>query len=162
MIMRNKCIRIGLVLGLALLLSGTTIVSSSFASPPSPAKALSISGTIYGLPLDGTGVVPVEGAQVFLIGGKLIGGITFALEKSAPTNEEGHYSFSDIPIGIFFVMARKPGEYIGSFRIVRLTPDQPTKQNQDITMIRIGGGNSSQTVDLSTTQLAPHEQLGVS
>ncbi len=142
-----------------MLFCGTTVVSSAIVVPSNPTRVVSLSGTVYGLPLDGTGVVPVEGAQVFLIGGKLMGGITFALEKSAPTNQDGYYSFSDIPVGIFFVLARKPGEYIGSFRIVRLTADQPTKQNQDITMIRIGGGNSSQLTSLYTTQLCTHQRL---
>lgn len=142
-----------------MLFCGTTIISSAIVVPPNPARVESLSGTVYGLPLDGSGVVPVEGAQVFLIGGKLMGGITFALEKSAPTTEDGYYSFSDIPVGIFFVLARKPGEYIGSFRIVRLTSDEPTKQNQDITMIRIGGGNSSQMTSLSATHLFAHKHF---
>lgn len=159
MSMRKNHVRIGLALGIVMLFCGTTVVSSSVLLPPNPVRMESISGTVYGLPLDGTGVVPVEGAQVFLIGGKIMGGITFALEKSAPTNQDGYYSFSDIPVGIFFVLARKPGEYIGSFRIVRLTSDEPTKQNQDITMIRIGGGNSSQMTSLSATHLFAYKHL---
>jgi hypothetical protein len=124
--------------------AGTTVVSSSLIHAPASLSTISVSGTIYGLPLDGTGPVPVENAKVSLFGGKLIGGITFAFEKSLPTNSEGYYSFSDIPVGIFFVFARKPGEYLPGFRLVRLTSSQPTKQNQDINMIRLGGGNSSQ------------------
>lgn len=141
--MKKKLLKISLVCGLIFLFVGTSMVSGFIAAPMNSEKTVSISGTIYGLPLDGSGAVPVEDARVFLIGGKLIGGLTFAIEKSAPTNEDGYYSFSDIPIGIFFVMARKPGAYIGSFRLVRLTADIPTKQNQDITMIRIGAGNNS-------------------
>jgi hypothetical protein len=95
----------------------------------------------------------VEGAKVTLMGGKLIGGLTFAIEKSLPTDATGYYSFSDIPIGIFFMLARKPGEYLPSFRVVRLTASQPMKQNQDINLIRIGGGNTSQT-HAATTALA--------
>ncbi len=156
--MRKNLGRSILALGIVLLFCGTTVGSSSMLVPPDPVRVVSLSGTVYGLPLDGTGVIPVEDAQVFLIGGKLMGGITFALEKSAPTNQEGYYSFSDIPVGIFLILARKPGEYIGSFRIVRLTSDEPTKQNQDITMIRIGGGNSSQMTRLSATHLFAHKQ----
>lgn len=156
--MKKNSLKRSLVLGVIFLFVGTTVVSGSIATTPNPARTVSISGTIYGLPLDGTGAVPVEDAKVFLFGGKIIGGITFAFEQSAPTSENGYYSFSDIPIGIFFVMARKPGEYIGSFRIVRLTPDQPTKQNQDITMIRIGGGNSSQLMHEITKVPSIHTQ----
>ncbi|KYK24783.1 hypothetical protein AYK25_01770 [Thermoplasmatales archaeon SM1-50] len=141
--MRTKLLKIGLVCGILFVLLGTPAVASLIQIEPKPANTISISGTIYGLPLDGTGPVPVEGAQVSLIGGKLIGGVTFAFEKSAPTNEEGYYSFSDIPIGVFFILARKPGDYLGSFRFVRLTPSQPIKQNQDISMIRLGGGNTT-------------------
>lgn len=159
MSMRKNHVRIGLALGIVMLFCGTTVVSSSVLLPPNQVRMVSISGTVYGLPLDGTGVIPVEGAQVFLIGGKIMGGITFALEKSAPTNQDGYYSFSDIPVGIFFVLARKPGEYIGSFRIVRLTSDESTKQNQDITMIRIGGGNSSQMTSLSATHLFAYKHF---
>lgn len=159
MSMRKNLGRSILALGIVMLFCGTTVVSSSIPVPPNPVRTVSLSGTVYGLPLDGTGVVPVEAAQVFLIGGKLRGGITFALEKSAPTNQEGYYSFSDIPVGIFLILARKPGEYIGSFRIVRLTSEEPTKQNQDITMIRIGGGNSSQMTSLSATHLFAHKHL---
>jgi hypothetical protein len=117
------------------------------ADIPHSIQAVSISGTIYGLPLDGTGPVAVEGAQLILIGGKLINGITFAFEKSSPTDENGFYSFSDIPIGIFLIVVRKPGEYLGSFRFVRLTSSQPVKHNQDISMIRLGGGNNSTHID---------------
>jgi len=140
--MRTNIGKIGLVCGILFILIGTPAVASFIAVGPTPANTISISGTIYGLPLDGTGAVPVEGAQVLLIGGKIIGGITFALEKSTPTNAEGYYSFSDIPIGIFFILARKPGEYLASFRLVRLTSSQSTKQNQDISMIRLGGGTT--------------------
>lgn len=104
---------------------------------------ISISGTVYGLPLNGTGAVPVEGAKVFIIGGKIIGGINFAFQKSAPTSPNGYYSFSDVPIGLFLVIARKPGEYLPGFRFVRLTSSQPIKHNQDIHMIRMGNVNSS-------------------
>jgi hypothetical protein len=138
--MRKNWFKKSLACGILLLFISATVVSSSINTTPEPASTISISGTIYGLPLDGTGPAPVEDAKVLLIGGKLIGGITFALERSSPTNENGYYAFSDIPIGIFFLLARKPGEYLPSFRIVRLTSSQPTKQNQDITMIRIGKG----------------------
>jgi hypothetical protein len=150
--MRKNWLKKSLVCGIIFLFIETTIVSSSMIHTPIPANAVSISGTIYGLPLDGTGPVPVEGAQVVLIGGKLVGGITFALEKSLPTNADGYYFFSDIPIGIFLMLARKPGEYLPSFRFVRLTSSQPMKQNQDINMIRIGGGNFSQ-MQVATTPL---------
>lgn len=141
--MRKNVWTKSLVCGIIFLFIGTTIVSSAITAPPSPASTISISGTIYGLPLNGTGPVPVEDARVVLIGGKIIGGITFALDKSAPTNTNGYYAFSDIPIGVFLVLARKPGEYLPSFRFVRLTSSQPVKQNQDISMIRIrGGGNN--------------------
>lgn len=136
--MKKNVLRVSMVCGVLFLLVGTVVISSSVATTPQPTRVVSISGTIYGLPLDGTGVVPIEGVRVLLIGGKLIGGITFALEKSDATSQDGQYSFSDIPIGVFFIIARKPGEYIGSFRLVRLTPDEPTKQNQDITLIRLG------------------------
>jgi hypothetical protein len=149
----------GLVCGIIFLFIGTTVVSSAMINPPMPASTISISGTIYGLPLDGTGAVPVEGAQVVLVGGKIIGGITFAFEKSSPTNTNGYYSFSDIPIGIFFVFARKPGEYLGSFRFVRLTSSQPVKQNQDISMIRISGGNNSQDMHQYMNILFAHKQI---
>jgi len=151
--MRKSLLKKSLICGIIFLLVGTTVVSSSITNTPIPTSAISISGTVYGLPLDGTGPVPVEGAQVVLVGGKIIGGITFALEKSLPTNADGSYSFSDIPIGIFLMLARKPGEYLPSFRFVRLTSSQPVKQNQDINMIRIGGGNTSQ-MQVATTPLA--------
>jgi len=133
-----------MVCGILFLCVGTTLVSGSIADAPRPAMTVSISGTVYGLPLDGTGPTPVEGAKVALVGGKLIGGLTFAVEKSLPTDASGYYSFSDIPVGLFILFARKPGEYLPSFRIVRLTASQPVKQNQDINLIRIGGGNKSQ------------------
>ncbi|MBN1861554.1 MAG: carboxypeptidase regulatory-like domain-containing protein [Candidatus Thermoplasmatota archaeon] len=142
--MQKNLMKKSLVCGIILLFLSTTVVSSSSIHVPEPLSTISISGTIYGLPLDGTGPVPVENAKVSLFGGKLIGGITFAFEKSLPTNSEGYYSFSDIPVGIFFVFARKPGEFLPGFRLVRLTSSQPTKQNQDINMIRLGGGNNSQ------------------
>ena len=141
--MRKNWWKKSLVCGIIFLCLGTTVVSSSIDDAPRPATSVSISGTIYGLPLDGTGPKPVEGAKVALMGGKLIGGLTFAIEKSLPTNATGYYSFSDIPIGVFLLLARKPGEYLPSFRVVRLTASQPMKQNQDINLIRIGGGNSS-------------------
>jgi hypothetical protein len=122
-------------------------------------STISISGTVYGLPLDGTGAVPVEGAQVVLIGGKIIGGITFAFQKSTPTNANGYYSFSDIPVGIFLVVARKPSEYLPGFRFVRLTPSQPIKQNQDIHMIRIGGSNGSQDMSQYMNTISADEQI---
>jgi len=150
--MRKSWLKKGLVCGIIFLFIGTTVVSSSITTKPMTTSSISISGTVYGLPLDGTGPVPVEGAQVVLVGGKLVGGITFALEKSLPTNAAGYYSFSDIPIGIFLMLARKPGEYLPSFRFVRLTSSQPMKQNQDINMIRIGGGNTSQ-MQVATTHL---------
>ena len=142
--MQKNLLKKSLVCGIILICASTTVVSSSLIHTPKSLSTISVSGTIYGLPLDGTGPVPVEGAKVSLFGGKLIGGITFAFEKSLPTNSEGYYSFSDIPVGIFFVFARKPGEYLPGFRLVRLTSSQPTKQNQDINMIRLGAGNSSQ------------------
>lgn len=122
-------------------------------------STVSISGTVYGLPLDGTGAVPVEGAQVVLIGGKIIGGITFAFQKSTPTNANGYYSFSDIPLGLFLVVARKPGEYFPGFRFVRLTSSQPVKNNQDISMIRMGGGNNSQDISLYINTISADEQI---
>lgn len=143
------------VCGIIVLLVGTTLVSSTMIDIPHSTKAVSISGTIYGLPLDGTGPVPVEGAQLVLIGGKLINGITFAFEKSSPTDENGFYSFSDIPIGIFLIVVRKPGEYLGSFRFVRLTSSQPVKHNQDISMIRLGGGNNSININYPQTVNTP-------
>lgn len=109
-------------------------------------STISVSGTVYGLPLDGTGAVPVEGANVLIVGGKIIGGINFAFQKSTPTNANGYYSFSDVPIGLYLVVARKPGEYLPGFRFVRLTSSQPIKHNQDITMIRTGGGNDSKSI----------------
>jgi hypothetical protein len=150
--MRKSIWMKGLACGIIFLFIGTIVVSSTITNPPLPASTISISGTIYGLPLDGTGPVPVKDAQVAIIGGKIIGGITFALEKSIPTNANGYYSFSDIPIGLFFVLARKPGAYLPSFRLVRLTSSLPVKQNQDINMIRIGGGNTSQ-IQIMTTLL---------
>ena len=143
------------VCGIIVLLVGTTLVSSTMIDIPHSTKAVSISGTIYGLPLDGTGPVPVEGAQLVLTGGKLINGITFAFEKSSPTDENGFYSFSDIPIGIFFILVRKPGEYLGSFRFVRLTASQPVKHDQDISMIRLGGGNTTTNIDYAWTFNTP-------
>lgn len=122
-------------------------------------STVSVSGTVYGLPLDGTGAVPVEGAQVVLIGGKIIGGITFAFEKSTPTNANGYYSLSDIPLGLFLVVARKPGEYLPGFRFVRLTSSQPVKNNQDISMIRMGGGNNSQDISLYINTISADEQI---
>ena len=122
-------------------------------------STVSISGTVYGLPLDGTGAVPVEGAQVVIIGGKIIGGITFAFQKSTPTNANGYYSFSDIPIGLYLVVARKPGEYLPGFRFVRLTSSQPVKNNQDISMIRMGGGNNSQDISLYINTISADEQI---
>jgi hypothetical protein len=122
-------------------------------------STVSISGTVYGLPLDGTGAVPVEGAQVVIIGGKIIGGITFAFQKSTPTNANGYYAFSDIPIGLYLVVARKPGEYLPGFRFVRLTSSQPVKNNQDISMIRMGGGNSSQDISLYINTISADEQI---
>jgi hypothetical protein len=122
-------------------------------------STVSISGTVYGLPLDGTGAVPVEGAQVVIIGGKIIGGITFAFQKSTPTNANGYYAFSDIPIGLYLVVARKPGEYFPGFRFVRLTSSQPVKNNQDISMIRMGGGNSSQDISLYINTISADEQI---
>jgi hypothetical protein len=143
------------VCGIIVLLIGTTLVSSTTTDIPHSTRAMSISGTIYGLPLDGTGPVAVEGAQLFLIGGKLINGITFAFEKSSPTDENGFYSFSDIPIGIFLIVVRKPGEYLGSFRFVRLTSSLPVKHNQDISMIRLGGNGNSSTIDYAQTVNTP-------
>jgi len=122
-------------------------------------NTISVDGTVYGLPLDGTGPVPVEGANVVIIGGKIIGGITFAFQKSTPTNANGYYSFSDIPIGLYLVVARKPGEYLPGFRFVRLTPSQPVKHNQDINMIRIGGGNGSQDMSQYMNTISADEQI---
>lgn len=150
--MQKNWLKKSLAFGIIFLFIGTTVASSSMIQKSMPASNISISGTINGLPLDGTGPVPVEGAQVVLIGGKFIGGITFALERSLPTNAAGYYSLSDIPIGIFLLFARKPGEYLPSFRVVRLTASQPVKENQDIDLIRIGGGNASQ-IQLATTSL---------
>jgi len=122
-------------------------------------STISVSGTVYGLPLDGTGAVPVEGANVLIVGGKIIGGINFAFQKSAPTNANGYYSFSDVPVGLYLVIARKPGEYLPGVRIVRLTPSQPIKLNQDIHMIRIGGGNDSQDFSQYMITLQADEQV---
>jgi len=122
-------------------------------------STISVDGTVYGLPLDGTGAKPVADAQVFLIGGKLIGGINFAIRKGTPTNANGYYSFSDIPMGLFLVIARKPGEYLPGIRFVRLTSSQPVKHNQDITMIRIGGGNGSQSISEYMITLSADEQV---
>jgi len=123
-------------------------------------STISVDGTVYGLPLDGTGAVPVEGASVVIIGGKIIGGINFAFQKSTPTNANGYYSFSDIPIGLYLVIARKPGEYLPGLRFVRLTASQPVKHNQDITMIRSGGGsNGSQSISEYMMTLSTDEQL---
>jgi len=157
--MRKSWLKKCLVFGIIFLFIETTVVSSSITNTPMVASSISISGTIYGLPLDGTGPVPVEAAQVVLVGGKIIGGITFALEKSIPTNVNGYYSFSDIPIGIFLLLARKPGEYLPSFRFVRLTSSQPVKQNQDINLIRIGGGNNSQVIHQYLNILLAHKQI---
>jgi len=121
---------------------------------------ISIDGTVYGLPLDGTGAVAVEGASVTLIGGKIIGGITFAFQKGTPTNANGYYFFTDIPIGLFLVIARKSDEYLPGFRFVRLTASQPVKHNQDITMIRKGGGGgSSESMNEYMLTLSVDEQL---
>ena len=122
-------------------------------------STISVSGTVYGLPLDGTGAVPVEGANVLIVGGKIIGGINFAFQKSAPTNANGYYSFSDVPVGLYLVIARKPGEYLPGVRIVRLTPSQPIKLNQDIHMIRIGGGDDSQDFSQYMITLQADEQV---
>lgn len=122
-------------------------------------STISVDGTVYGLPLDGTGAVPVEGANVIIVGGKIIGGINFAFQKSAPTNANGYYSFSDVPIGFYLVVARKPGEYLPGFRFVRLTSSQPVKHNQDINMIRIGGGNDSQSMSEYMITLSIDEQI---
>lgn len=121
-------------------------------------STISVDGTVYGLPLDGTGPVAVEGANVLIIGGKIIGGIDFAIQKSSPTNANGYYSFSDIPIGLYLVVARKPGEYFPGFRFVRLTSSQPIKHNQDITMIHMGGGNATQSINEYMTTLSTDEQ----
>ncbi len=144
MIMQKNLFKKSLAFGIILLFIGTTVAAGVMVYAASPTSTISVSGTVYGLPLDGTGPVPVEGAKVVLIGGKFIGGVTFAFERSLPTNAAGYFSFSDIPVGIFLVFARKPGAYLPSFRIVRLTAAQPIKENQDISMIRIGGGNASQ------------------
>jgi hypothetical protein len=129
----------GLLCGILLVLLTSTSVSGFLTTPSQLTRTISISGTIYGLPLNGTGAVPVENAKVALIGGKLTGGITFALESSDPSDANGSYSFTDIPLGIFFLIAHKSGEYLPGLRIVRLTESQPIKVNQDITMLRIGG-----------------------
>lgn len=118
-------------------------------------STISVSGIVSGFP----GADPVEGANVSIIGGKIIGGINFAFRKSIPTNANGYYSFSDIPIGLFLVIARKPGEYLPGFRFVRLTPSHPTKIDQDIIMIRIGGGNSSQSISEYMITLSADEQI---
>jgi len=122
-------------------------------------STISVDGTVYGLPLDGTGAVPVEGANVLIVGGRIIGGINFAFQKSAPTNANGYYSFSDVPIGFYLVVARKPGEYLPGFRFVRLTSSQPIKHNQDINMIRTGGGNGSQSMSECMITLSTDEQM---
>ncbi|MDH7517266.1 MAG: carboxypeptidase-like regulatory domain-containing protein [Candidatus Thermoplasmatota archaeon] len=123
-------------------------------------STISIDGTVYGLPLNGTGAVTVEGASVTLIGGKIIGGITFAFQKADKTNANGYYFFTDVPIGLFLVIARKPDEYLPGFRFVRLTSSQPVKHNQDITMIRKGGGGgSSESMNEYMLTLAADEQL---
>jgi len=122
-------------------------------------STISVDGTVYGLPLNGTGAVTVEGANVLIIGGKIIGGINFAIQTSIPTNSNGYYSFSDIPIGLYLVIARKPGEYLPGMRFVRLTSSQPVKHNQDITMIRMGGGSSSQSMNEYMITLSVDEQM---
>jgi hypothetical protein len=117
-------------------------------------STISIDGNV----LRWIGAVPIQGANVTIIGGKIIGGITFAFQKSTPTNANGYYSFSDVPIGLFLVIARKPGEYLPGFRFVRLTPSQPVKHNQDIHMIYIGG-NSSESMSEYIMTLSTDEQV---
>jgi hypothetical protein len=136
--MRNKIWMKSLCCGIILLLIATTVVSGSIIHNPRPSSTISISGTLNGLSLNGSGAVPVEGVQVIIIGGKIFDGITFAIQRSTPSDANGYYSLSDIPLGIFLMFARKPGEYLPGLRLVQLTSSQPIKYHQNISMIRIG------------------------
>ena len=92
---------------------------------------ISVSGNVYGFPLNGSGPVALSDAKMTIIGGKLIGGIHFAI-KQTTTNGNGNYEFENIPIGTYLIIARKATGFMMSFRLVLLTENNPVKQNADI------------------------------
>lgn len=118
--------------------------------------SVSVSGTVYGLPLDLSGPIPLADAQVFIGGGKLKDGITFAIAGTT-TNQNGYYQFENIPIGTYIVLARKPGEYFPGFRLVTLTEGNPVKHNVDIYLIHrlglIGGDGGNQYMSTVMTMI---------
>ncbi len=107
---------------------------------------VSVSGIVYGFPLNGTGPITLADAQVFIGGGKLIQGITFAL-KSTTTNQNGYYQFENMPIGTYLILARKPGEYLPGFRLVILTEANPIKTNVDVYLLHKIFGNTQQLME---------------
>jgi len=117
---------------------------------------VSVSGTVFGFPLDGSGPKIIPNASVYIGGGKLKDGIHFAL-KSTTTNEDGYYQFENMPIGIYLVMAFKQGQYLPGFRIVILTELIPIKHNADIYLLhKLFGG--SQQLMMQGMELLPEGQ----
>ncbi len=106
---------------------------------------VSVSGTVFGFPLTGSGPITLADAEVYIGGGKLKDGITFAFQKTI-SDQNGEYQFVDIPLGTYLVMARKPGEYLPGFRLVILTEQNPVKHSVDLYLIHklFGGGGSFQ------------------
>ena len=120
--------------GLSVTAAQTRLVEKHVDPEPEPG-VISISGNVYGFPLNGSGSVPLPDAKITIIGGKLIGGIHFAI-KQTTTNGNGNYEFENIPIGVYLIIARKAAGYMMGFRLVLLTENNPIKQNADIYCLR--------------------------
>jgi len=102
---------------------------------------VSVSGNVYGFPLNGTGPQILAGAEVYIGGGRLKNGLVFAF-KSTTTDQNGYYQFEDMPIGTYLILARKPPNYLPGFRLLILTENNPVKHNVDVYLLhKLFGGN---------------------